>query len=221
MEKINKLFPLASAVYKQIQKGVCKMDDYKKNPLVDEFIDSEKKWKEEFTKLRLLVLESGLTEDLKWGVPCYTLNNKNVVLLHGFKEYCAILFVKGALLQDPDGVLIQQTENVQAARQLRFTGPKDIARLESVIKNYVQEAIKIEKAGLEVQLKKNEEIQIPQELQSKFDEMPSLKAAFYALTPGRQRAYVLYFAQPKQSATRTARVGKYMEQILGGKGLHD
>jgi uncharacterized protein YdeI (YjbR/CyaY-like superfamily) len=197
------------------------MENSAMNPKVDEFIGSAKKWREEFEKLRAIVLSSGLTEELKWGVPCYTFENKNVVLIHGFKDYCAILFVKGALLKDAQGILIQQTENVQAGRQARFTNAEEIAAKEAILKDYIREAAEIEKAGLEVDFKKNTEYAIPEELQNKFNENPALKTAFEALTPGRQRAYLLHFSQPKQAKTREARVEKYAPQILAGKGLND
>ncbi|PLR67622.1 YdeI/OmpD-associated family protein [Bacillus sp. UMB0893] len=191
------------------------------NPKVDEFLSKAKKWKEEFEKLRNIVLDCELTEEFKWMHPCYTFEKKNIVLIHGFKEYCALLFHKGALLKDAHGILIQQTENVQSARQIRFTNVQEIAEMETILKAYIYEAIEVEKAGLEVNFKKNTEFIIPEELQNKFDENPDLKTAFEALTPGRQRAYILYFSQPKQSKTRQSRVEKYMQQILGGKGLND
>ena len=191
------------------------------NPKVDGFIRKEKKWKEEFEELRNIVLDCELTEEIKWMHPCYTFQNNNIVLIHGFKEYCALLFHKGALLQDAHGILIQQTENVQAARQIRFTNVQEIVEMEAILKAYIYEAIEVEKAGLEVNFKKNTEFIIPEELQNKFDEIPALKTAFEALTPGRQRAYILYFSQPKQSKTRQSRVEKYMQQILNGKGLND
>ncbi|RZT21639.1 YdeI/OmpD-associated family protein [Fictibacillus sp. BK138] len=197
------------------------MTDNRTNRKVDGFLRKAKQWKEEFEKLRTIILETGLTEDIKWMHPCYMFEDKNVVLMHGFKEYCALLFHKGALLKDPQGILIQQTENVQAARQIRFTNVKEIVEMESILKDYILEAIEIEKAGLKVELKKHEEYQIPDELQSKFDDTPALKPAFEALTPGRQRAYILYFSKPKQSKTRVSRVEKYMQQILDGKGLND
>ena len=190
------------------------------NPKVDEFISKAKKWQEEYRALRKIVHDCELTEEFKWMHPCYTLNNKNIVLIHGFKEYCALLFHKGALLQDTHGILIQQTENVQAARQIRFTNVQEIVEKEAIIKDYVSQAIAIEKAGLEVALKKDTET-IPDELQQKFEEEPALKTAFAALTPGRQRAYILYFSQPKQSKTRVSRIEKYIKQILNGKGLND
>jgi len=168
-----------------------------------------------------MVLDSTLTEEFKWKVPCYTYEGSNVVLIHGFKEYCALLFIKGALLHDPNGILIQQTANVQAGRQVRFTNVDEISELEPVIKRYISEAIEIEKSGAAIDYKKNTDFNIPEELQAKFDEIPPLKAAFDTLTPGRQRAYILYFAQPKQTKTREARVEKYLQQILDGKGLND
>ncbi len=191
------------------------------NPKVDFFFNKAGKWQEEFEKLRAIALDCGLTEELKWGQPCYTLKNSNIVLIHGFKEYCAYLFFKGALLKDPEGILIQQTENVQAARQIRFTGVREIAEKEAILKAYIFEAIEVEKAGLKVELKKTAEFIIPEEFQKKLDEIPALKTAFEALTPGRQRAYIFYFSQPKQSKTRESRVEKYMPQILNGKGLND
>ncbi|AIX06217.1 putative protein YdeI [Bacillus subtilis] len=197
------------------------MTNSRTNPKVDEFLSKAKKWKEEFEKLRTIILDCELTEDFKWMHPCYTYNNKNVVLIHGFKEYCALLFHKGALLQDTDGILIQQTENVQAARQIRFTNVQEINELENILKAYIHEAIEVEKAGLKVDVNKNIELNIPEELQNKFDEIPALKTAFEALTPGRQRAYTLYFSQAKQSKTRESRVEKYVQKILDGKGLKD
>ena len=191
------------------------------NPKVDEYLSKSKKWQEEFEKLRMIILDCQLTEELKWGVPCYTFQKRNIVLIHGFKEYCALLFFKGALLQDAHGILIQQTENVQAARQIRFTNVQEIIAMETILKAYIYEAIEVEKAGLEVNFKKNIELIIPEEFQNKFDEIPALKTAFEALTPGRQRAYILYFSEPKQSKTRESRVEKCMQQILNGKGLND
>ena len=191
------------------------------NPKVDFFFNQAKKWQEEFEKLRMIILDCGLTEELKWGQPCYTLQNKNIVLMHGFKEYCALLFMKGALLNDSKGILIQQTENVQAARQIRFTNVREIVKMENILKAYIHEAIEVEKAGLKVNLKKTSEFKIPEEFQSKLDKSTALKTAFEALTPGRQRAYIFYFSQPKQSKTRESRVEKFMQQILDGKGLDD
>ena len=191
------------------------------NPQVDVFLSKAKKWQEEFEKLRMIILDCQLTEELKWGVPCYTFQKRNIVLIHGFKEYCALLFFKGALLKDTYGILIKQTENVQASHQIRFTNIGEIIELEPVLKGYIYEAIEIEKAGLEVNFKKNTEFKIPEEFQTKFNKIPTLKTAFEALTPGRQRAYILYFSAPKQSKTRESRVEKWTEQILNGKGLND
>ncbi|MBT2258455.1 YdeI/OmpD-associated family protein [Priestia megaterium] len=191
------------------------------NPKVDEFLSKAKKWKEEYETLRKIVLDCELTEDFKWMNPCYTFEKKNIVLIHGFKEYCALLFPKGALLQDSHGILIQQTENVQGARQIRFTNVQEIVEKEAILKAYIYKAIEVEKAGLKVKAKKPEELIIPEELQHKFDEIPALKAAFTTLTPGRQRAYILYFSAAKQSKTRESRVEKCIPNILNGKGLND
>ncbi len=191
------------------------------NPRVDFYFTKAKKWQEEIRKLRTIVLDCGLTEELKWGVPCYTLGKKNIVLIHVFKEYCALLFFKGVLLSDTNGILIQQTENVLAARQIRFTNVKEIVKMERTVKAYIHEATEVEKAGLKVDLKKTAEFKTPDEFQNKLNEMPALKNAFEALTPGRQRAYKLYFSAPKQSKTRESRVEKCMHQILDGKGLND
>ncbi len=191
------------------------------NPKVDEFIAKAQKWREELEALRSIALDCGLKEDLKWGAPCYTLNGGNVILLHGFKEYCAILFFKGALLKDPEGILVQQTGNVQSARQVRFRSVREIASLGSILKSYINEAAEIEKAGLKVELKKTEELNLPIEFQNKLDANPALKAAFEKLTPGRQRAYIIYFSAPKQSKTRESRIEKSVERILDGKGLDD
>ncbi|HWI89767.1 MAG TPA: YdeI family protein [Flavisolibacter sp.] len=191
------------------------------NPKVDFFFNKSSKWAEEYEQLRMIVLDSGLTEELKWGCPCYTLDKKNIVLIHGFKEYCALLFFKGALLKDKKGILIQQTENVQSARQLRFTNVKEIIKKEPAIKDLIKQAITVEKAGLKVNLKKTSDFDIPEEFQNKLNTMPVLKNAFSTLTPGRQRAYIFYFSQAKQSKTREARIEKYIPQILEGKGLDD
>jgi uncharacterized protein YdeI (YjbR/CyaY-like superfamily) len=191
------------------------------NPKVDFFFSKAKKWQEEFEKLRTIVLDSGLTEELKWGVPCYTFQKSNIVLIHVFKEYCALLFFKGALLNDAKGILITQTENTQAARQIRFSNVREIVEMEAILKAYIYEAIAAEKSGLKVNFKKTTEFVIPEEFQNKLDETPALKYAFAALTPGRQRAYILYFSAPKQSKTRESRVEKCMQQILNGKGLND
>lgn len=197
------------------------MTNSKMNPKVDEFLSEAKKWKEEYETLRKIVLDCELTEDFKWMNPCYTFEKKNIVLIHGFKEYCALLFPKGALLQDSHGILIQQTENVQGARQIRFTDVQEIAEKEAILKAYIYEAIEVEKAGLKVKAKKPEELIIPEELQHKFDEIPALKDAFTTLTPGRQRAYILHFSAAKQSKTRASRVEKCIPNILNGKGLND
>ena len=178
-------------------------------------------WQAELAALRALVLASGLTEECKWGVPCYTANRGNVVIIHSFKDYCALLFFKGALLKDAKGILIQQTENVQAARQLRFTDVRDIVAMKSTIKAYLQEAIAVEKAGLKVSMKPTAKFAMPEEFQAKLDTSPALKTAFEALTPGRQRGYLLHFAAAKQSKTREARIEKCTPQILNGKGLLD
>ena len=191
------------------------------NPKVEFFFNKAEKWQEEYEKLRMIVLDCGLTEELKWGCPCYTFQKGNIVLIHGFKEYCALLFFKGSLLHDANGILIQQTENVQAGRQIRFTNIREIVELEPILKAYVYEAIEMEKAGLEVSFKKHADYTIPEELQQKFDEIPLLKKAFEALTPGRQRGYMLHFSAPKQSKTRESRIEKCIEQILNGKGLDD
>jgi uncharacterized protein YdeI (YjbR/CyaY-like superfamily) len=191
------------------------------NPKVDFFFKKAEKWQEELEQLRIIILDCGLTEELKWGVPCYTFQKNNIVLIHGFKEYCAILFHKGALLSDANGILIQQTEHVQAARQIRFTNVQEIIKMEAVIKTYIYEAIEVEKAGLKVELKKTTEFNMPEEFQQKLNEIPTLKTAFEALTPGRQRAYLLHFSAPKQSKTRESRVEQCMQQILNGKGLND
>ena len=191
------------------------------NPKVDFYFDKEKKWQKEIEQLRMIVLDCGLAEELKWGCPCYTFQESNIVLIHVFKEYCALLFFKGALLNDADGILIQQTENVQAARQIRFTNIQEIVKMKKILKAYIYEAIGVEKAGLKVKLKETADFKIPGEFQNKLDENPGLKTAFDALTPGRQRAYIFYFSQPKQSKTRASRVEKCMQQILNGKGLDD
>jgi len=191
------------------------------NPKVDFYFIKAKKWQQEVQKLRLIALDSQLTEELKWGVPCYVYQRTNIVLIHDFKEYCALLFFKGALLSDPNGILIQQTERVQSARQLRFINIDEIIERESTIKAYIHEAIEIEKTGLKVELKKTEDFAVPEEFQYKLDKIPELKTAFDALTPGRQRAYIYQFSQPKQSKTREARVEKFIPKILSGKGFDD
>lgn len=191
------------------------------NPKVDFYFNNGKKWQQELEQLRMIILNCGLTEELKWGVPCYTFQGDNIVLIHTFKEYCAILFFKGALLNDANGILVQQTENVQAARQIRFTNVGEIVETLPTLKAYVYEAVEVERAGLKVDFKKTAEFTVAEELQNKLDEMPALKTAFNALTPGRQKAYLLHFAAPKQSKTRQARVEKCMQQILEGQGLND
>ncbi|MEP7232993.1 MAG: YdeI family protein [Ginsengibacter sp.] len=191
------------------------------NPKVDFFFNKKKKWQKEFQQLRMIILDCGLTEELKWGQACYTLQKSNIVLMHGFKEYCALLFFKGALLLDPSHIFIQQTENVQSARQVRFTSVSEIVKMAPMLKTYIYEAIEVENAGLKVKLKKTSEYKMPEEFQNKLDKKPALKTAFNALTSGRQRAYLFYFSQPKQSKTREARVEKCMQQILNGKGLND
>lgn len=191
------------------------------NPKVDFFFDNAKQWQKEFEKLRTIALDTELEEDLKWGCPCYTYQGKNIFLIHGFKEYCALLFFKGALMKDPENILIQQTENVQAARQIRFTNVKQIIDLEKVLKTYMFEAAEIEESGAKVEMKKTREFEMPDEFQKKLDENHELKEAFEALTPGRQRAYLLHFSSAKQSKTRESRIEKYIPEILNGKGLND
>lgn len=191
------------------------------NPKVDFYFNKAKKWQKEIERLRVIVLDCGLAEELKWGCPCYTFQKSNIILIHTFKEYCALLFFKGALLQDSNNILVQQTENVQAARQIRFTNIQEITDIETIVKTYIYEAIEVEKAGLKVELKKPAEFSVAEEFQIKLDENTALKTAFNALTPGRQRAYLLHFSQPKQSKTREARVEKSMVRIFDGKGLDD
>ncbi|HCL82504.1 MAG TPA: hypothetical protein DIC22_00950 [Chitinophagaceae bacterium] len=191
------------------------------NPKVDFYFNKDNRWQGEVGKLRKIVLDCGLNEELKWGCPCYTFQKTNIVLIHVFKEYCALLFFKGALLQDAHGILIQQTANVQAARQVRFTHVREIVQKEKILKACIYEAIEVEKAGLKVTLKKTSDFIIPEEFQKKLDKSPSLKKAFNTLTPGRQRAYIFYFSQPKQSKTRESRIEKSIPQILNGKGLND
>jgi len=188
---------------------------------VDAYLHKAMKWQQEMSKLRAITLGCGLTEELKWGKPCYTFQDSNIVIMQGFKEYCALLFCKGALLKDPKGILIQQTENVQAARQIRFTNLQQIVKLQTALKSYIKDAIAVEKAGLEVTYKKTSEFKVPEELEKKFDEYPRLKAAFEALTPGRQRGYLLYFSGAKQSQTRESRIEKCLPQILKGKGWNE
>lgn len=191
------------------------------NPKVDFYFSKADKWQDEITRLRAIVLGCGLTEELKWGVPTYTFQKSNIVLIHVFKEYCALLFFKGVLLNNADGILIQQTENVQAARQIRFTNVQEITEKETAVKTCIYEAIEVEKAGLKVELKKPEEFTVAEEFQTKLNETAGLQTAFDTLTPGRQRAYLLHFSQPKQSKTRQSRVEKYIPKILDGKGLED
>lgn len=191
------------------------------NPKVDQVVGKAKKWQEETKKLRRISLDCGLTEALKWGKPCYSFQDANIALIQGFKEYCALLFCKGALLKDARGILKQIGEHTQAARQIRFTNVREITEMEPVVKAYIQEAIEVEKAGLKVVYKTTADFKVPEEFQNKLNKLPALKKAFAALTPGRQRGYLLYFAQPKQSKTREARVEKCMPQILKGKGLND
>jgi len=191
------------------------------NPKCDWFFEKDTKWQKEYKQLRTIALDCGLTEELKWGCPCYTHHETNIVLIHGFKDYCAYLFFKGALLSDPESILIQQTENVQSARQIRFTNLKEITSMTRVLKAYIYEAIEVERAGLKVKMKKTTDFKVPEEFQKKLNKSASLKKAFEALTPGRQRAYIFYFSQAKLPKTREARVEKYVKQILQGKGLED
>ena len=191
------------------------------NPKVDWYFSKTEKWQEELERLRIIVLDCGLTEELKWGVPCYTFQETNIVLIHVFKEYCALLFFKGVLLNDINGILIQQTENTQATRQIRFTSIREIVEMETILKTYIYEAIEVERAGLEVNFKKTTEFIIPEEFQNKLNEIPALKTAFEALSSGRQRGYLLYFSAPRQAKTRESRIEKCMPQILNGKGLND
>lgn len=191
------------------------------NPKVDFYFIKAKQWQKEFETLRSIVLDCQLTEELKWGNPCYTFEKKNIVLIHGFKDYCALLLFKGALLKDPKGILVQQTENVQSARQIRFTNVPEIVKLKATLKAYIYEAVKVEEAGLKVDFKKTSDFEVPEEFQSKLDKSRALKNAFSSLTPGRQRAYLFYFSSAKQSKTRAARVEKYIDQIMDGRGLDD
>ena len=191
------------------------------NPKVDIFLSITEKWRKELEHLRMIILDCGLTEELKWGVPCYTFLKRNVVIIGGLKEYCVLSFFKGALLNDANGILAKPGENTQAGRLIRFTNVREIVKMESTLKAYIHEAVEVEKAGLKVSFRKRAEPDIPQEFQNKLKENPALKSAFYALTPGRQRAYILYFSEPKQSRTRASRVEKCTRLILGGKGLND
>lgn len=191
------------------------------NPRIDEYISKIEKWQEETKKLRSIILDCQLTEELKWGKPCYLFEEKNIVLIQGFKEYCALLFFKGTLLKDTKGILVNIGEHTQAGRQIRFTNIQEIIRMEALIKTYIYEAIEVEKSGLKVDFKQGLKLEIPEELKNKLGKNPSLKTAFEGLTPGRQKAYILYFSEPKQSKTRESRVEKYVQQILNGKGLND
>lgn len=191
------------------------------NPKAEAFYNKAKHWKEEYVKLRSIALSCNLTEDYKWMHPCYTLDNKNIVLIHGFKEYCAFLFFKGVLMKDPEGILIQQTEDVQAGRQIRFTNVQEIVDQEPILKEYIKEAIRVEKSGAQIRKKQTDEYEVPDEFQDKLDAFPELRNAFESLTPGRQRSYLYYFAKAKKSETRASRVEKYIPKILSGKGLDD
>lgn len=191
------------------------------NPKVDFFFDKDSMWQAEYSKLRSIILACGLVEELKWGCPCYSYEGTNIVLIHGFKEYCALLLFKGALLGDPKGILVQQTKNVQSARQIRFTNVREITKLEKVLKAYIYEAIEVERAGLKVKLKKTKEYPVPEEFQKKLDKNAALRKAFAELTPGRQRGYLLYFSSAKLAKTREERVEKYLKHILAGKGIDD
>ena len=191
------------------------------NPKVDWFFDKATQWQKEYSQLRTIVLECGLTEVLKWGCPCYQFNDRNIVLIHGFKDYCALLFFKGALMKDPKKILIQQTENVRAARQIRFTRLQQITKMKATIKAYIYNAAEVEESGAKVEFKKTKQFEMPDEFKEKLDTLPKLKKAFYELTPGRQRGYLLFFSSAKQEKTREARVKKYLRKILDGKGLED
>jgi uncharacterized protein YdeI (YjbR/CyaY-like superfamily) len=191
------------------------------NPKVNWFFEKDQQWQDEYEKLRTICLSTGLTEELKWGQPCYTIGKSNIVLIHGFKEYCALLLFKGALLSDPENILIQQTENVQSPRQVRFRNLMEIVDLEPVLKAYIHEAIEVEKAGLRIEMKKTADFKVPEEFQYKLDAIPALKEAFEKLTPGRQRGYLFHFSQPKLAKTRQERVEKFIPKILAGKGWDD
>ena len=194
---------------------------YRLDPKVDDFLNNTTKWRKEMETLRMIILNCQLTEELKWGKPCYTFQNSNVVIIQGFKEYCTIMFFKGALLKDINGILIKPGKSTQAERQIRFTNAREIVEMEPILKAYIHEAIEVEKAGLKVNFKKTSDFKIPEEFQNKLDIMPALKEAFEALTPGRQRAYIHYFSTAKQSKTREARIERYIQHILNGKGLND
>ena len=222
--------PLPSSLFREHDRrvhatspvlGLGLMTEPKRNPQVDAFLREAEIWRAEFAALRAIVLDCGLTEEVKWGQPCYTLDKRNIVLMHGFKDYCALLFFKGALLKNPNGILIQQTENVQAGRQIRFTGVRQIVDMESVIKTTIRQAIEVEKAGLKVEKKNTADFSMPEEFKMRLNQDEKLHDAFYALTPGRQRAYLLYFSSAKQSKTRESRIDKYVQPILDGKGLDD
>ncbi len=193
----------------------------KKNLSVNLFLRKTTRWRKEFEELRKIILETQLTEEFKWMHPCYTYQGNNIVLIHGFKEYCALLFFKGVLMKDPRGILIRQTENVQAGRQIRFTTITEITKMKSILKDYIREAVEVEKTGLKVKLKKTSDFKIPDEFKHRLNKLPALKTAFKKLTPGRQRAYIFYFSQAKQSKTRESRIEKYLPKILKGKGLND
>lgn len=197
------------------------MAEQKTNPKVEEYVNKAKRWQAEYKQLRAYALDCDLSEDIKWKHPCFMYEDNNIVLAHGFKEYCALLFMKGVLMKDPNSILVQQTANVQSARQIRFKNLEEIIEMEDIIKAYIKEAIEVEKSGAQVAFKKEEEFPVPEELDQKFAEMPALKEAFEKLTPGRQRAYLLYFAAPKQSKTRVSRIDKYTDRILDGIGLND
>ncbi|MBL8176097.1 MAG: YdeI/OmpD-associated family protein [Bryobacterales bacterium] len=191
------------------------------NPKVDWFFEKDTPWRAVYAELRTILLSSGLTEELKWGCPCYTLHGANIVLIHGFKEYCALLFHKGALLRDPEGILVQQTENVQSARQIRFRHPGEVLQIANALKAYVEEAVEVERAGQKVQRKQTADLPMPEEFTRKLEASPALREAFFALTPGRQRGYLLHFSAAKQSKTRAARIDRNLERILAGLGLED
>jgi len=190
-------------------------------PKVDKYLSTARNWQKEQKKLRTIVLDCGLTEELKWGKPCYTFEGKNIVVIQGFKDYCALLFLKGFLLNDPDGILVKTGENTRVGRQIRFTGIQEIIKREATLKTYIYQAVEVEKAGLKSEVKKDAKPKIPEEFQSKLEKTPALKKAFHALTPGRQKAYIFYFSAPKQSKTRVSRVEKCTRQILEGRGLNE
>jgi len=193
----------------------------KKNPHVTELIKNESRWSKEFEALRNIILETGLSEEFKWEQPTYALGDANICLIHGFKKFCAILFFKGSLMEDPRDILVQQTENVQVGRQIRFTNLAEIEDMKSTIKQYVEEAIRVEKSGIKAEYKQTKDYKVPEELQEMFEEMPAFKEAFEKLTPGRQRGYLLFFAAAKQSDTRKSRIEKNIDKIMDGYGLMD